>query len=562
MVRTRGLVVIVGVILALGIGGTVAISDATRTSARLSWEQEAANTARSLSGTLLGWLEESYAPLSGLAAITENSDDLTETEFLNAFDGLEARATTLFLEGAALIEPVTEGGKKSWRVKFSTHPDGVLEIGKPLENLPDMLDAVRVAEDRFGEMILGHPLGGEDALSKVSPTALATFNPSGTLIILGIVDYNALIEGLFQLHVPKGVSLQITGRFPEPGGPGPERTVLKQKAKAVLHTVPIRTVSAGAELLISWDFDADFSGGPNTGLANAMLAFGVGMTLFVVIFIAFLLSQNRIIRKRVEEATADLNQALETISSSIDYASHIQRSILPSPAAFKAFFSDHFVIWEPRNVVGGDIYWLRPWGEGTLMLLGDCTGHGVPGAFMTMIATGALDRAQSEIPAGNVGALVQRMHQLIQATQKQDEDSSQSQEGMELGVCYFNSEKTGLDFCGARFSLFIAQGTDVQEVKGERKGIGYARVPAEQIYKSTHVPIDSNKAYYLTTDGYVDQVGGEKRRSYGKQRFIEAIAAASNLELKKQAEYLQESLRDYQGDRARLDDVALIGFRI
>ncbi|MBL6932219.1 MAG: SpoIIE family protein phosphatase [Rhodospirillales bacterium] len=180
---------------------------------------------------------------------------------------------------------------------------------------------------------------------------------------------------------------------------------------------------------------------------------------------------------------------------------------------------------------------------------------------MTMIATGALDRAQSEIPAGDVGALVQRMHQLIQATQKQDSVSSQPQEGMELGACYFDGKKTGFQFCGARFSLFIAQDKEIQEIKGERKGIGYARVSDEQTYKSQHIPIKPDHAYYLTTDGYVDQVGGEDRQSFGKRRFVEAITASSGLEFRQQAEYLQKTLRDFQGDRERLDDVALIGFR-
>ena len=552
---------IVAVVFIAGLGGTTLISNALRTEARIGWEEEASNTARSLSGTLLGWLEESYAPLSGLAAITENSDDLTESEFLNAYDGLEARATAVFLESAALATLMSEEDNQSWKIKFSSDPEGALTVDKVLAEQPKLLDAVQVAFNRSGEMILGQPLDNGSTAQTVSPVALSTLSPAGSMMILGIIDYQALAKGLYELHVPEGVSLRIAGRFTQPQGPGEERNILDHNTPDILHTVPIRTVSAAAELLVSWDFDGRFSGGPNTTLANAMLIFGIGMTLSTVLIIYVLQSQNRVIQQRVVEATADLSEALSSISSSISYASHIQQSILPPSSDFEDFFAEHFIIWEPRDVVGGDIYWLRSWGEGTLLLLGDCTGHGVPGAFMTLIAKGALDRSVSEIPEGEVGALVQRMHQLIQSTQNQASDGEASREGMELGVCYFDNRKDGFDFCGARFSLFIDDGNEITEVKGERKGIGYARLPSNQTYKTTFVPLSARNIYYMTTDGFIDQIGGEKGRCFGKKRFIQTLGSLRNINGNRYQSFLRETLIEYQADNERLDDVAVIGFR-
>ncbi|MBT8004573.1 MAG: PAS domain S-box protein [Rhodospirillales bacterium] len=153
-------------------------------------------------------------------------------------------------------------------------------------------------------------------------------------------------------------------------------------------------------------------------------------------------------RKQAEQKLAD---AFNIISSSIDYASNIQRSVLPSDTLFTSLLSDHFVWWEPRDVVGGDIYWSRMWGDGFLIILGDCTGHGVPGAFMTLIATGALDKALTEVPNGNVADLMQRIHQIVQITVGQHGEIGESDDGLELGICYLDSEMNELTFVGARF---------------------------------------------------------------------------------------------------------------
>ncbi|MBT6218435.1 MAG: transporter substrate-binding domain-containing protein, partial [Rhodospirillaceae bacterium] len=209
-----------------------------------------------------------------------------------------------------------------------------------------------------------------------------------------------------------------------------------------------------------------------------------------------------------KEAEKKLKDTFNILSSSINYASRIQRSILPHNDSFSSIFEDFFVIWEPRDIVGGDIYWNRVWGDGILVILGDCTGHGVPGAFMTLIATGALDRAQEEVPPGEVGMLLQRMHQLMQLTLGQHLDEGSSDDGMELGACYLNEDLTKITFAGARFSLFTFDGSEVNEIKGDKNGIGYRGIPFVQEYTNNLVNLMPSNSYYMMTDGLIDQVGG------------------------------------------------------
>jgi PAS domain S-box-containing protein len=263
-----------------------------------------------------------------------------------------------------------------------------------------------------------------------------------------------------------------------------------------------------------------------------------------------------------KQAEQELRGAYEVISSSISYASRIQRSILPEEGMMAAVLSDYFVIWEPRDVVGGDIYWAGAWGSGFLLVLGDCTGHGVPGAFMTLISMGALERARSEIEGGDVGALLARMHQFVQITLSQHYAGGESDDGIELGACYFVPDEPEMTFSGARFELIISDGEEVTTVKGTRAGAGYRGIPYDQVYAETKIEMNPHQNFYLSTDGLIDQIGGEKRRAYGKRRFRELIRTMHDQPFEEQKQKILETLKDYQGPENRRDDVSLIGFKI
>lgn len=265
-------------------------------------------------------------------------------------------------------------------------------------------------------------------------------------------------------------------------------------------------------------------------------------------------------RRRAEE---QLREAFEVIASSIRYASRIQRTVLPEPGLVQAHFPDHFILWEPRDVVSGDIYWCVEWGGGVLLALGDCTGHGVPGAFITMIASGAFERARADIPPGRIARLVQRMHYLIQVTMKQHLEEGESDDGMDLGLCFLPAEADHLTFVGARFSLFQGGAAgEWQEIKGDRRGLGYRGLPLNESYTEHTIPIAPGMRLYMSSDGLLDQIGGERRRAFGKARFLEVLGSVAGRPMPEQKEAIQAALRAYQGDEARRDDVSVIGFRL
>ncbi len=277
----------------------------------------------------------------------------------------------------------------------------------------------------------------------------------------------------------------------------------------------------------------------------------------------------------------ELADAYDIISGSIRYAANIQQAILPPPAALEVAFADHFMLWEPRDVVGGDFYWVGPWGKGTLALLGDCTGHGVPGAFMTLITAGALERARAIVPGGDLPGLIQTVHRLVQETLGQhqpaggttigmdgDHDGdpaadrmSGSDDGLELGACYLPPDGGAMWFAGARFSLFMEHHGDVVEIKGSKSGLGYRGIPPHQTYPAERLVLEPGQRFYMTTDGLVDQIGGPRRKMFGKKRFKTFLRETAGQPMAAQKPALLDALVRYQGTEARRDDVAVLGFR-
>ena len=226
---------------------------------------------------------------------------------------------------------------------------------------------------------------------------------------------------------------------------------------------------------------------------------------------------------------------------------------------------EHFVVWKPRDVVGGDIYWCEPWGKGSMIMLGDCTGHGVPGAFMTLISTGALERALLDVEEGDAAALISRMHQLMQVQLGQDNDGNShggSDDGLELGLCYIPHGRKTITYSGARMPLFIDQGGSIATVKGDKKGIAYRGIPFDFVYTNKEIKVLDGMRFFMTTDGLIDQIGGEKGRGFGKKRFIALLESLRDTPLQNQGEKIYAQLETYQGKEKRRDDISLVGFII
>ncbi len=257
-----------------------------------------------------------------------------------------------------------------------------------------------------------------------------------------------------------------------------------------------------------------------------------------------------------ERQLADANRS---ITESLRYGSRIQSAMLPAEEAIARSTGDHFLIWEPRDIVGGDFFWHHPVQDGYCVIVGDCTGHGVPGAFMTLIACGFLDRAL-ETAFRQPSQILGSLHRNLQSLLGQDKAEGDTDDGLEAGICIVNTTDKKLIFSGARFSLFHQRDGTFAEIRGNKVSIGYRRFAADTTFDDVVVDLDGRDTFYMTTDGLIDQIGGARRRSFGKKRFLGSLADHANKPLPEQAENLMHIFGDYQGNEVRRDDVTVLGF--
>lgn len=269
------------------------------------------------------------------------------------------------------------------------------------------------------------------------------------------------------------------------------------------------------------------------------------------------------LQERTEQLKVTLTQvedANKKIMDSIQYAQTIQRSLLPDLNYVKTFLPDHFIIWEPRDLVGGDIYLIEKNKSGILIAVIDCTGHGVPGAFMTMIASSSLRRIIKERGYSDPAAILRRLNYAVKTSLQQERQHVHSDDGLDAGICFIDVAHTYLDFAGANLPLAYIKKDTLQIIKGDRKSIGYKKSEFDYTFTNHRISIENGMLVYIFSDGFIDQLGGERHRRFGNKRLRSLLMKNYHLPVLQQREKLWEALTAYQGNYERQDDIVLIGF--
>lgn len=265
--------------------------------------------------------------------------------------------------------------------------------------------------------------------------------------------------------------------------------------------------------------------------------------------------------EELSQSFKNLENANAEVLESIEYARTIQQSILPPDSAISEYLKDYFVIWDPKDIIGGDFYWFKGTKNGFLLGVIDCTGHGVPGAIMTMIAGTTLDRVTSGIGIEDPARILSEMDKLIRQTLSQNLQATESNDGLDIGLCFVENNET-IIFSGARISLFTIQGDSITEIKGDHYSVGYKSSNTSITYKNHSIKAEQGTNFYMATDGLKGQIGGESHMPFGKTRLMALLQSAQKLPLKEQKEVINKCFEGYCSDEIRRDDVTLFGFRL
>ncbi|MFT6463995.1 biofilm regulation protein phosphatase SiaA [Halopseudomonas sp.] len=320
---------------------------------------------------------------------------------------------------------------------------------------------------------------------------------------------------------------------------------------------PLRQLKYSAQAMASGRYDVQMPTARDDEIGELSTAFGV---------MANKVRQNTLeLERRVQERTSELEQANQEMShaqkkigDSIDYASLIQRSILPDRELVNALGEHHSVLWRPRDVVGGDFYVFRSEGQHCLLGVVDCAGHGVPGALMTMLAHAALDQAISDCGMQDPAEVLQRTDQIIRKMLSDAPEYKALATNMDVGLAYVDLNQRNVTFAGAKIALYYSDGKRVDLVKGAKRALGDKR---QAQYANHSIALETGRTFYMSTDGFLDQAGGEDGFGFGNSRFADMLLQHARLPLGQQNTAFSDTLASYQGDYAQRDDITMLCFR-
>ena len=265
------------------------------------------------------------------------------------------------------------------------------------------------------------------------------------------------------------------------------------------------------------------------------------------------------LERKVNERTQELKEQNIKIMDSIDYAKKLQETIIASDQEMLDAFKNSFVLWQPKDIVGGDFYWLRKMNNKVILAVADCTGHGVPGALMTMAVAPILNHIVQEGYHSSPGEIIKELNLRIKSAM-QKEGTRITDDGLDIGICLIEGDT--LKFAGAKIDLYQKKQEGVLRIQGDRHSIGYLKSDPNQTFKNTILEITKDDYFYITTDGFIDQNGGPKNHSFGRKRFISLIEESSNLNSQEQRNFFNQSLINFCQEEPQRDDITVLGFQV
>ncbi len=262
-------------------------------------------------------------------------------------------------------------------------------------------------------------------------------------------------------------------------------------------------------------------------------------------------------------AQSQIEKHNKEITSSIRYASRIQSSVLPLRQQIDKAQMESFIIYKPKDIVGGDFYWFSKHKENYLAGVIDCTGHGVPGAFMTVIAYSAISRIINDSTANNPAKILQLTNKNVRELLKQQsENHGNSDDGLDASFCYIMPEQKKLKFAGAKQDLLHLWSDEIIEIKGDRQSIGYTTSNEAFVYTNHLIDIRYNSIFYLASDGYKDMSVDSDGHIMGKKRFRELLGSLGGKSMVEQQHYLQNIMYKSLQHSEQHDDITIFAFKL
>lgn len=267
------------------------------------------------------------------------------------------------------------------------------------------------------------------------------------------------------------------------------------------------------------------------------------------------------------------------ITDSITYAQRIQSAILPSPEKMKELLPDHFVLFRPKDIVSGDFYWIKEVQDHLIIVGADCTGHGVPGAFMSMLGITMFNDLIGDQCYDAPGAILDRLRDKVKEMLVQEGNTDEQKDGMDLAIAVFNKTTKEIHFSGANNPLYIIRKKSLPEqkdlepyasidngdyrlfeLKGDKQPIGTHW--EENPFRTTSVYLKEQDSFYMFSDGFIDQFGGEHRKKFKSMNFKKLLLSVQEEHMDVQRQTLEQTYDQWKGPHEQIDDIVVLGIKV
>lgn len=265
-------------------------------------------------------------------------------------------------------------------------------------------------------------------------------------------------------------------------------------------------------------------------------------------------------RNLVFEQKEQIEYRINEIRASIDYAMRLQDAMLSRPALLEQHFSDHFIFFRPKQMVSGDFYWWTQSGDSLVIAVADCTGHGVPGAFMSLLGASLLKEIVNREGITIPGRILDRMREEVIIALDQKGAAGEQKDGMDMAVISLDPRTLRCRYAGANNPLYLLRRSQLTIYRPDKMPVSYygEMVP----FQSVGIDLQVNDQLYLFSDGYADQFGGEKRKKFKYPRFRQVLTENGDLSMPRQQQLLSDTIREWQGKYGQTDDMVIVGIRI
>ncbi len=248
------------------------------------------------------------------------------------------------------------------------------------------------------------------------------------------------------------------------------------------------------------------------------------------------------------------------ITDSLNYAKHIQNALLPDQTKLEQILKNYFIFYKPLEIVSGDFYQIYQNAEKNYLVMADCTGHGVPGAFMSLLGISALKDIMASEKILSAREILEVLRKEIKQTLQQEKAKHGSRDGMDISILIINNKSLEAEFAGARHSLIKITKGQLEEIKGDKQPIGiYAK---EKPFTQQNIQLQKDDMLYLYTDGFIDQFGGVKGKKFMKKRFLNLLRNINSMAPENQIQEITQTFENWKGNHDQIDDVSVMGIRI